>query len=194
MYKERDLGINGLDYLIKNLGQGRALSINILDNVDLTKGRIVTFLPENAQITTNTNFRHGGILNFKISEKWIVDKLFNYLKQRGSIVIFEEILGSKSDGVSYKEPFCYFNDDLYKILDTPCKKKYILKCLKQFSSAYLDIIFLSYLRKSHFFLTKKTGELSAENLDLFRTNLQSFIISAFDGEGYLMWEANPLKF
>lgn len=200
-----------LAYVRHVLSQGRSLSRLLLD-LDLEKGRIWTYLRSNvsldyAQSHLNETWlvvaddeTEAAIVvdGYRIRRKptFLVPLFVDFIQQfmeRSSraYCLFEDALRKTSDPFVANlrdESYAFHGEDIfYVIKHGSATPDAITKGLTETHSAWIQTILLTFLPADVADIGPGT-EITAQQLSVLVNNVEAFLVSAFDGVGYVVWE------
>jgi len=205
---EIKMDIRAINYVEEKIDDGLSLSSRISNAVELSKGCVSTFFPNEISPTNLYNFRSGGKLPESKKETWIkvnngimkpisntnaflVNMIREYLqKAKDNICIFENIIASKSDPwlESKKDNLFFYKDEVYHVVSSKnLSTKYIDQAIHYANSIYHFLGVMSSLPIENQEATEN-NELSDIEWDIIVRNLKKIIVGAYDGEGYLIWK------
>jgi hypothetical protein len=187
-YQRQDLGSFGVEYVRSSLEAGRSLSKEVGGTVDLSSGIVVTNLPTRLINLSPQTFRSGGVASARVSEGLVEARIRQYLVAGHDVLIGENLLASCSDLWIRKRPvgvICYVNEVYH---------------LGRRDGADSTSI-AGALRAAHLvpdgqvsIVTTWKEELPTAwphpvfDLRPLAASVKAIIVSAFDGEGYVVWE------
>lgn len=192
-------------YLIEQLKDGNTLAQIVLENLCLDKGRFLALLHPSADKNLIYNFRSGGILpknplepvvfrgNFYSGRKKVdsCQELALYLRNilnAENCCYFDDQMHQREDLIAkkYKTETLYYNEELYLFLQ---KEKFSTEKSKEI---------IQYVDAQWYYMNvisqEKPGinqEVSIEKLQKIVFSTTHIVVGAYDGEGYLIWEALP---
>jgi hypothetical protein len=192
-----------MGYIKASLNMGGSLSKYILDEVQLHQGKITTFLPENAKIDHNTDFRHSiatilynlGLETTSVptlaSSIWqtTVEDLQQLLKQPNAIFLLEDMLtrieeiqevDSEIEYVDLEETPVYF------VTHLTAENNSIRRTLEQPGGLPAMVGLVGLVKDLSFFQSKR--EVATIELSSVLETIRQIIFIAYDAEGFLVWE------
>jgi hypothetical protein len=210
-FKEFVLGPEALDYLMKNrIIYGHTLSHLLLELLDLREGVITTFLPSDIRQEQLYDFEAGGVLPIPHESTWryitessgkksiltpiprddsfVLSLIREFLlSNQDHVCIIEEPLAKPSDPCMSRRttPYMTFGNEVYHFLSGKVRDAEITEVVKW---SYTIVSFLAILTtptQTIKLIDKR--EITAEELKSLATGTDKIIISAYDGEGYLVW-------
>jgi hypothetical protein len=192
------------EYIINQLSLGaKTLSINV-SQLPIRNGRVFSFAPQALSDDLLYKFESGD-LNEKIittsnshlvpvendSRIVLTNIICEYLNaDADNYCVIEEPIAMPSDAWVLKSGinYVYIGDEMYYFLDiSNCDKNTVEKLIKIGEAYY----FLCVLGKLNIDLHPDTtikGEINSELIQLMAANIDRLFVTAYDGEGYLMWE------
>lgn len=212
IFKKYDLGSKGLIYIKKIISQEGIFGEHILKCCDFDKGNVSTHLPEGMSLSILEDFKHGGKLpripkgqiifkqedggQIKMEPKSNLDEFFSSIiesfvqNDKSKICIFEDILAKSSDPCikEMKTPYWTYNDRVFHFF--PGEKKRDLSAMDVLNSAknsYLVWGAITSLNEQDDLVMGKR-DLEEDDLIKFAKGVEKIIVSAYDGESYLIWE------
>lgn len=203
-FKQYHLDTKAYDYFKERLDQGLTLT-TYLKKIDLKKGQIVTFAPDNLSKEHLLNFNSSIVFGEPISEnkvqkvdnnltsKWLVKQIKYFLAQsRNNYCICEEADDFPQKGIITRFPFrnvLYKDGEPYYILDCNDSEETILEAVRQ-NTAYFPLgmgVFTTIENMSSYFSNKDYIN-NNEFFKIVAKNTQKIYIQAYDHEGYVLWE------
>ena len=199
-----------IPYITECLNSGNTLSKFILQSINLYRGSVHTFLPEYGNVKNIYNFEYGGIITERkpsIQDKkgegnaiWIrvdtivgpiIDLIESYLAKKDNVCVFDDALSKTSDHfLKHQESFFkIFEAEIYHILFSGANAKQIINAIDNVKSLWPPLIgVLTRYSASHINSLKcKNETITSEQLLALAMNTSKIIVSAYDGEGYLIW-------
>jgi hypothetical protein len=211
---ERELGPRALDYLKRMLSAGKALSKHILTTSELGQGRIVTFLPSDITTEEANKFTTGGKLpaespnqvTFRRGEhaipfsasrvpnvdSWLIRTIKACLENEGdSLCLFENALAAAGDRWLDQSAIGTWicNRDVYHfVTQTDARDEKLLDAtVRGAKSVYPPLIGAVTRYPSVAQLPPHGGTVTDALLEDMATRSIKVFVSAYDGEGYLIW-------
>jgi hypothetical protein len=211
--KEITLDSRALDYIRENLTSGYTLAKRVARSVDLTSGKVVTLLPENAKTDSLYDFQLSGKLPQRDSEatsfisdemQWAMvpiptadECLVEYISQffRSGIermCVIQNALASPSDGwiSRSKDRFLFFEHEVYGPItsDEADRKANIQQAIKNHASiGPPTLAVLTKVPNVSKFHNQKLN-ITSEDLNAFAAETEAIIVGAYDGESYVIWQ------
>lgn len=202
-----------VEYVEQRLRDGNSLAHEIVENIALEKGQITTCLPKKVSLSSVDDFYMGGKLptpspsEWKVATRkddlllmrpipstddWLVTKIKDFLiSGRHHVCVLEDSLKQVGDVVldNLTTTYATFNKEIYHVLfSTDADEQTIKKVLKSAKSIPTFIGTLTEWQGSR--PTTSPIRLSATQLELLAMKTDSFIVGAFDGESYLIWQSD----
>lgn len=181
---------------------GKSLS-NELEKISLKEGKVFALVPAGISNENLYNFNEGGL--YKIDKRlfnkspilipvqndsryWLIKHVIQYLNENEeNSVIFENPVGSPNDPYILNSKVVFFSieNEVYYFLNKESPNIKLVKEVFSRSEAYYFLCIFSTINLKSKFLTspKSNSEIIKKTVD----NIRSFVVSAYDGEGYLMW-------
>lgn len=211
-YKEITLGNDAINYVMKHLSYGHAISKTVLNKLDIQNGQIIVGLPEYANWEKVNDLEHGGILPAVDRSKWrtisgengktytmeliprffpfIVDNIKSFLmKSSTNLCILENANASPTDWAlkNIQSIIWTFQSEVYHILGKgEQSQSEIEKTIKESESLWTWIGFLtSFPGIDSYPIVKK--EISMDIIMILAGNVEKILVGAYDGEGFLVW-------
>lgn len=203
-----------LPYLHKCLSYGHTLSKVILDNIDIDSGLISTSLPYDTNEENIYNFKYGGIVPEKSPQtdsqnantkeenqtSWVpirsitqpvVDIIRDFVNRDAErICIFEDALAKSTDSKmdEYKSLIRTYQHEVYHLVNIERADDQSIRETIDWAYSFwppMIRILTSLPEKIHNKLIEL--ELTLDLLELVGQRVEMVIVSAYDGEGYLIW-------
>ncbi|ANE51010.1 hypothetical protein [Flavisolibacter tropicus] len=182
---------------------GKTLANQLLSK-SLLKGKVFTYVPENAPSELLYRFETGGIYPFDRSllqntpalvpvqndaRPVVINDILQYLRQnKEHCCLFEEAHGKPTD--PWVEPsqmkYVYLNDEMYYFFNKDAEPQEFEDSFRT-SEGYYFLCALSSLPIDSQNGFSSFNSLNSEQLKSFASNVVSFFVRAYDGEGYLQW-------
>lgn len=211
LVKQTFHGGAALAYVRHALSQGRSLSRLLLD-LDLEKGKIWTYLcsdvsSDYAQARLNEtwlvvadNETEAAIVvdGYRIRRKptflrpLFVDYIQQFMERSSrAYCLFEDALRKTSDPFVTDRrdaPYAFHGEDIFYVIKhggaTPDA---IAEGLRETDSAWVQTVLLTSLPADIADIDPWT-EITVQQLSMLVNNVEAFLVSAFDGVGYVVWE------
>lgn len=204
-HQEIQLGPAASLYLKERLTQGNALSKHVAREVDFSKGRIFTELPEGISASEAHQFRTGGkVQSHSVRQSGMHLVAFNSLSdaavaaiQRslssglGRVCIFEDSVSLPKDKCLKKSParVMFFGNEVYHVLSTQQGDRQTIADTIAFAKCASGLIGFVAELPERVRIYSRNFLLSEDDLHGLAENTQTVVCSAYDGEGYLCWQA-----
>jgi len=195
-YREYTLGKTAQDYVYRRLkDSGLSLSRCLLENLDRDRVTIRTFLPTASKKEALTCFEYGNIAACRITESWLYNQVAVYLsKEKQGLLVFEDNCARRNDeciqrSVLSGEPsLCFFGDEVYyAVSGTNFTIDKIDAARRAAESAWVLIGVLTVgWPQCH--LLDDLREMKQDDISRLARATQMIIVSAFDGEAYIIAE------
>lgn len=210
--REYNLSHKGSLYIKEMLSKEGIWGEIIIKNCTLENGKVITYLPEGKNSKELEDFMHGGKLprnpndyvyltqedgtQVLMNPKTNLDKYISSVIEgiisidRNKICIFEDILAKSSDPSikNLKTPFWFCKDKVFHYkLGGETQEFSVKDILSSAVNAYLTWGAITSFRDESE-LPEIKGELSEKILRGFAKRVEKIFVSAYDGEGYLIWE------
>jgi hypothetical protein len=214
-WKKIKLSSDATEYLKESLAKGHTLSKYLLQRADLNRGEVFTFVPNTLNESAANNFRAGPLLpetpveivleaadadlksrivRTPNTDSVLAEVIITHMANDADrMAVFEEGLAKPSDPCMRSAkltPWQPFGDEVYYFLARRGSSYFeVLRAIKNAHSAYPGLIGIltraSRLQKS----AVQRGKLTAKMLKDFAARAEFVLVSAYDGEGYLIWNA-----
>lgn len=190
-YQEYILGKDAEEYVRRGIyGGGKSLSRSLLDNRCFSNVHIITYLPQGCDIQKIQNYRYGGIAKATCTDTWIDQKIKEFLSENtNNIVIYEHAMALPSDPwLANSKIFpTILKDEVYFVvrsIDLNQVKRISETRILSTTSWLLIGLCITMPEKYESLWHKSENEL----MSTLSMSTKKLIISAFDGEGYLLVE------
>lgn len=205
-YKEVELGTSGIQYIYKNLKNGKRLSqsllkIKILEmfdartfvHVDIADEKLKFFeqgginrpIPENLKnFAPKDGFSWGG-LSYKM-DFWLVPLIQDFLSVENNILIIEDNEANPKDPWLQKYPdfsILNYKDDVYFCLFQEQNSGRI-KRIFSLANSWTFIVMLTSLPRGKVLNDPKS--LTREEIELLAERAEKIIVGAYDRENYII--------
>jgi hypothetical protein len=211
---EFDLGIKGVEFLKERIKSGgHTLARRAMAAIDFDAGRVTTFLPSHVSLGRARNFEVGGGLFPDPPEsewryttdtggkKWVIKPkpdtdrqlvapIRDFLRTNGDGMVVLENFNARPDDPwlqKVSSRLIVFGSDVYHVLlpiDTVEDR--IMSFLREAHSAWIFIGVMTLLPgKTDSLLDKK--HFTSDELSIMGEKAQKIFVSAYDGEGYVIW-------
>lgn len=210
----KNLYKHGLDYdrtiefVKNNLANASSLSSELLRFVDFNSGVFFTLLPTGSDLEKLYEFKNGIVLpqnpmivtevDGKKSyhqetpniENELSHFIFHELEKNNKLsCVFDDVMSDLNDfslNEFYKEKHIYLheNEVLYVIQDINKNQQWILKCMRYSFSFWHSVGILTEVDC----FKDDINILSLEDIQTICKETKMMLISAYDGEAYVLWE------
>ena len=204
-----ELGQKGIDYVRSSLANGNTLSRLLLETLELEKGQVATFLPAEIPESAIYEFSAGGklpistqsvsipasdgsalrIVSTPTATPELAKHIFQYLQDDDRrVCVFESELAKASDpGLqAIKEQVLSFGQEVYHSSSHPVVSPDEIESMIANVQSFALVGVLAGARE-HAWNNKATSELQQSELQFLASITQEIIVSAYDGESYLIW-------
>lgn len=182
---------------------GKTLANQLLSK-SLLEGKVFTYVPENTPLEFLYRFETGGIYPFDRSllqktpalvpvqndaRPVVMEYILKYLHEnKERCCLFEEPVGSPSDPwvKNSKMKYVHLNEEMYYFFDKNAKSEEFEDAFMT-SEGYYFLCVLSSLPIDSQDGFAPFNSLNSNQLKNFASNVVSFFVRAYDGEGYLQW-------
>jgi hypothetical protein len=182
---------------------GKTLANQLLSK-SLTEGKVFAYVPENTPIELLYRFETGGIYPFDRSllqnspalvpvqndaRPVVINDILQYLHEnKEHCCLFEEANGTPSDPwvKQSQMKYVHLNEEMYYFFDKDAQPEEFEDAFKT-SEGYYFLCALSSLPVEKQESFSPFNSLNTDQLKNFASNVVSFFIRAYDGEGYLQW-------
>jgi hypothetical protein len=182
--QELAIDANCLSYLERVLRSGKSLSHLLLERVDFATGKIHALLSSRVGEREIKDFAAGGIGSIESPRRALAEIGVRYLREPGRQIALEEGLARRGDpAIRNKEGVVFLADEIYYLtrkIDTVeqmerflMQPRYAIGLVGVFCAAGAC----------------ELQEISETELAGFITTTEKVVVSAFDGEGFLLWTA-----
>jgi len=191
-------------YLKEQLDLSGKNLANQLTSKSLTEGKVFTYLPENTPLEHFYRFEIGGIYSFDKSlvkkspalvpiqndaRPVVINYILQYLQENENhCCLFEDPIRAPSDRWFKRSEIKYVHHDkeTYYFFGNNVEIETFQDTFKR-SEGYYFLCALSSLPAKKQKGFSPFSSLSTEQLEDFASNVISFFVRAYDGEGYLQW-------
>jgi hypothetical protein len=201
-------GTNSFNYLRNQLRMGsKTLSVS-LDKLPLENGKLYSFVPKNVSEKALYDFENGGLYDLDENSQILTNSsllvpipngarpvvknsIIEYLKSSNeNCCMMEEPSGQPSDPWVKKSNIEYVNirDEMYYYFDSTNYNQDNLTEAFLTAEGYYFLCVLSALNKDDRDRLTSIKEIGSQIIQNVVNNVSSFFVSAYDHEGYLMWE------
>jgi hypothetical protein len=177
---ERALGDAGLLYLDQMLRQGKRLASALRENTPLRQGRAFTMVPPDV---TAEQYLKPDVDRFSMcgTVDASVPVIVDYLRNTGTLAIFEEELFRRSDPCMEHDPLpaAYLGDDVYYCISEP-DPVLVEQVLLAVDNPWLFVAALTPW-------AEPLPTLSEQVLVTIASTAEMVIVNAYHGEGFVAW-------
>ncbi len=203
-YREHHLEPAANEYILECLEYGHSLSRHLRRRrQDLKEGRVITRLPLGANTGELDKFEWGGKYPLAAEAKRLpstrddlVSLVGDFLRRKeGGVCVFENYLARRTDPVlsRARSRVLFYGDEVYHVLaEEDAKPELIKATIAEAETLPIFIGALSILpQDSRIYSAQR--ELAGEELRSLADRAEKFIVGAYDGEGYLIWESRRFQ-
>lgn len=191
-YKKQVCTAQALKFFLENIKYGHELDLQVDQSAVFQRGEIITYIPDSAKKNIDINLLEGGgIASRDKSINCIAAYIFEYLeKSENGICIFEDSTCTPDDnfpGDLLKYVY-FYNEEVYCVLTNEnLDLKLIIKAIREFEQPNYFLVVLAQIPtiNKSFLLDRSLKKDDFKNIT---KAAEKIIISAYDGEGYLVWE------
>ena len=205
---EMDLGVEGREFVESELRGGWAsLSKLLLQSLDLSTGKVVTYLPAGTSVAAAKDFKIGGKLPTPPESTWVkvpggiaiptpntlqfmADLLDSALSASDSVFILEDAIASRSDpGLERTSSrTAFLGDEVYHVVvGGPPSSASTIKATVRSAESFRLVGAVSSLSRQDPPLPPNRGELTLELLEQIALRTTTIMVGAYDFEGYVLW-------
>lgn len=186
IYQEYILGDPAKEYVQKKIFRcGKSLSRSLFAE-GVYDMNVIAYLPNDCDIQ-NINYEHGGISELAYADKWIDRKAGEFISQSvNNLVVYEHALALPNDAWLQRSEIrpLILNEDIYFVAMHPDINQVSIARKLATTALVLVATMISLPKSCENVLNKEHNEI----FSFFLSNIKSLIVSAFDGEGYLLVE------
>lgn len=215
-YQVVDVTQGGIDFILERLRYGRTLSNLVARYIPIENGKIETFVHRSVERNKLIQFERGyisrdvpkSLSNFPEDDSkrailpemdfFVLPTIQKFLAEsKQNICILEDIDGSPDNPwLTTSEPpplFTFCDADVYFYIDE--EEPTIATIRETFSMASAPWSTLAFLTSVPVDVTslKTNQKVDMKSLDIIAKRTKKIVISAYDGEGYLIWSLPPPK-
>jgi len=187
-YLEHDLGTAGLTYLRQCLDGGKVLSHLLLRDVDLSAGSTTTYLPAGLDVADLHDFSQGGKASLGRTRRWVTGALAKSLSAIGpsGLVLLEHDLAMAGDPWLKRRGLRWaaFRDDVYFVCAFTDSRADINETLSHMAA---QVVRGAAARVPRELLPGSGNVLAPRLIEAVAKETRLIVVSAFDGEGYVLW-------
>jgi hypothetical protein len=179
---------------------GKSLS-NEIEKISLEEGKVFSIVPTGISTEHLYNFNEGGL--YKIDKRfnkspilipiqndsryWLIESVKKYINQNEeNFCIFENPVALPTDQyiLKSKMEFTAMDKEVYYFINKESKNFKLVKEIFAVSEGYYFLCVFSIIKSSKFSTSYK---LNSEFIKITVENIRSFVVRAYDGECYLIW-------
>jgi hypothetical protein len=189
--KKFQLTTKAIAYIRECLTDGQKILSRSLQELPVERGNIIAFLPDDSSPFLRMEFHTGGITSLRETKKPLIEFIANFLdKGRNCYLILENALALPSDGWLKKKQLsvffcentvCHFLKSGYNAPNT------ISDLIREADTAYLTVGILTCAEDIEIQVRQ---EVSPESLEILVKRAEHILVSAYDGESFLIWSNN----
>jgi hypothetical protein len=196
-HKTYECGDTGLQYLCNCLQGGNQLARYLLNETDLSKGKLFTHEPPKTDEDCLERYRYGGIASAEYSIDYLISEIQEHLERDcGQMVVFEDNLQRKDDPHINKSGtrMFFYHEQIYHYLmgEDLQQPEQIEWTITESASLHLFIGVMTSSSQDPKLFAPRSNASDATLKDLAQ-NSKKIIVGAYDGEGYLIWEKTEKK-
>lgn len=204
---ERTLGSESLTYIRESLGYGRALATRMLGELDLDAGTVMTCVSEGVPEEWITRFKMGGVVKHERkppvpiagprmelipnADRWLASVIQQFVRgDERRVCILEHTLASASDPwvrrARGRVMLC--GVDVYQVVSSVNSETSEIEAAVRKASWMAPPMVGALTEWAGDFVPPDTQrEISSEQIAAMASMAQAVIVSAYDGESYLIW-------
>jgi hypothetical protein len=180
------LGVVGLAYVETCLRQGTGLCSKVLER-GLTDGTVIAPLPPSTSSIRAASFDTGGILSRKSSIAWFEQHLREFaITEPNCVLVVQDVWAKPTDPALQKKrvnSFTNGNEVYYFSYLSSFENELFGQIIRQVSS-YLVVAFLSRARISF----TAGSEVDLSLIEEISRSVKEVVVSAYDQEGFVLWQ------
>lgn len=201
-FKKITLGREAKAYIEECFSKGKTLGKLFGSFIDLSNGLITTELPDLVSNWNSNNFEGGFVYKNERVDKTeepsqtcrtlLSNAILESLKE-GKVCVMESFLPSRGDEwlKETKSHVAFIGEEVCFLLDkNDASKDRVEEAL---NNAEYPPIFFGAIGDGDLTSIEKDGNMQIEELVKFIKKAKKIFVGAYDGEGYLVWEANKRK-
>lgn len=188
-------------YFKEHLDANTSFSNKIINNINFQHGTFFTFLPSDAAFEQLYDFEIGWILppfgkniqgNYEIiptMNQEISEYIIDYVKFEDRLALFEHYNATPTDPHIVIEGIgiTFFGNEVYYFANHKTSDKTIKKALQKTKMIWHSLTLLAHGIES------LPPQLTEEDLNNVCAHLTHVITTAYDGEGYIIWEKSEYE-
>jgi len=185
------------EYIREQLRHGLGLGRIVRDTIDLSHGTVTTVMPPIYGTSLLDHFdwgRRDELLEYN-TEMMLVEKLVDYLSESAErLLICEDLLPSPTFPAfeDKRDVAWLFGDDIYCCASSSTGQaigeEQVLRVIREASSVMYNTGFLSVVAPG-MSTANAARSLTENDLTHIADQTRAIFVQAYDGEGYLLWEA-----
>lgn len=190
-YKCFHLDSRAIKYVCGRLCCGNQLAHRLLETLASDVIELKTFLPKVTAHDKVYNLQQGGIADSKITKAWLVREIQVFLHRHGEgIVVLENSPARRGDAIitSYcaREDIGYFRDNVYHILRPSTLNSTSVGDVCEHAEAAHLLIGAMVSKAPLKGIVCGARELDSADIKQLAERTSTVVVSAYDGEGYLL--------
>jgi hypothetical protein len=196
-FQEHTLGPEANEYVRDVLESGRSLALHLRRSHDLTEGKVVTRLAPDANTDELGKFEWGGKYypepvsgRRRTPEDDLASYILGYLEaDEERVCVFENYLARSTDPwlERAESRVLFLGEEVYHVISAEVVNPSLAKVTINEADYYP--VFIGILSRwpegSH--LSPERRDTANEELRALAEKAEKIIVSAYDGEGYLIW-------
>jgi hypothetical protein len=208
MIAKKDVtGPKAFTYLKEQLYLGGKTLSNSIERITIEAGKVYAFVPENTPNEVLYDFNEGVIYPFdrellrnkpalipvqNESRPFVMNFVLEYLSEgNDNCCIFEDPVGSPEFPylINPRKEYVYIKDEMFYFFDKLNNDEAKFKSAFKDSEAYYFLCALSKVEINDHILFYGMKKIDPQLIEKIVKNIVSFIVRAYDGEGYLIWNS-----
>jgi hypothetical protein len=190
-YRQQDLGRVGTDFIRTSLREGGSLSREVERAVDLGRGKATAFLQAPLADLRPETLERGGLASAKLSDEIAEEFIRRNLTRPQDVLIAENALAHCSDPWVNTRPLgvlCYLEEVLHLGNPDGAGSTSIagaLRAAKHSPAGQVSVV-AAWNEE-----IPKSWPHRIQNLRTIAESVKIIVVSAFDGESYVIWQPGP---
>jgi len=212
---EISLGKEAIIWVNKTLTQGKTLAKYLLESLELSAGRVITFLPPEANIERAKTEFEWSVMPLAPKSEWVwlektpdgkepvaipvhttdqpqITIIQEFLKDNDKhLCIFEDMMMCSTDRLASKQthPVWTYGKEVYHVVfgGKTCSVDELRKVIRSSSSAWQHFIGIMTSWHNSVYDQPLRKEFTALELKTLAERTEKLLIGAYDNEGYLIW-------
>lgn len=179
-----------IQYLKEHLDLSGKVFAKQMQTLSLSKGRVFAIVPEDTPSERLFKFKQGWIEPMDDVDPFVIEYIITYLEdQKDNCCLIEEPHAWPSDpwvtssGIQY----IHFNKEMYYFFNSDFEPKALEESFKT-SKGYYSLCALSSMSSQMPGDFSPFTQVDPGQLRELANKVVTFICSAYDGQGYLLWE------